>query len=121
MPNPNRERGDYFERQTRDALAAHRWLVIRAGGSRGVADLVALRFPNSPLLVQCKVDGRIAPAERQALLEAATHGGAVPVLAERTRAGWVHVVQLGSDGVRNELADLKVPARPRKAKATTEE
>ena len=45
----NRTRGDDFERQTKDALRAYEWLVVRSAGSLGVADLVALRGGNTPL------------------------------------------------------------------------
>lgn len=103
-PLSNRQRGDYFERQTRDALRAAGWFVIRAAGSKGVADLVALRAGQAPLLVSCKLGGRVPPAERQALWDAAELGGGRPVVALRETRGRVHF--------RNVLPDLRMVPSP---------
>lgn len=113
MPNLQRGRGDYLERQVRHALEAHGWVVVRAAGSLGVADLVALRYANTPLLVSCKVSGLAPPAERAALLEAAERAGARPIVATREHRGWVTLFHLRSAQPRDHLvaAELKVPAR----------
>lgn len=81
MPNSNRQRGDYLERQTRKALEAHGWIVTRSAGSLGPADLWAMRNGNTPLMIACKTNGKIGPGERLALVEAARIGGARPLLA----------------------------------------
>jgi Holliday junction resolvase len=111
MGNANRQAGDYFERQTRDTLIAHGWLIIRAAGSLGPADLVALRAGNTPLLLACKVRPRIGPAERIALLNAAAAADARPLLAYRPKDGWValRTVHPGPEGV--DIDRLKVPPR----------
>jgi Holliday junction resolvase len=108
MPNSNRQRGDYFERQTRDALEAHGWFVIRAAGSYGPADIVALRAGNTPLLVSCKLSGSIGPEERAVLTAHAEQAGARPVLAQRKKSARV---TLSSVPDKTELAELRVPKR----------
>jgi Holliday junction resolvase len=109
----NRSRGDYFEHQARDALASVGWVVTRAAGSKGPADLVALRDGNTPLLVSCKLNGRIDPGERETLLATAWQAGARPIVADRQRRGWVNLDQLGPGGDRLHVAELQVPRRRR--------
>lgn len=114
MTLTNRQRGDYFERQVRDTLAEHGWLVIRSAGSLGVADLWAARHDKTLMLVSCKISGRIDPAERTALLDAAELAGARAVVAMRPRGGRVTVAAIVR-GTRHlvPLETLHVPARPR--------
>lgn len=111
MPNSNAQRGVYFERQARDALVVNGWVVIRAAGSLGPADLVALRNGSTPLLLSCKISKRISPRERHQLISAAEQAGARPLLATRVRPGWVDLftVHLGPEGKHVET--LKAPAR----------
>lgn len=104
----NRERGDYLERQVKRTLTDLGWTVVRAAGSHGVADLVALRAGSTPLLVSCKLNGRIGPAERADLLNAATASGARAILAARRRRGWVHLFVVGELGI-TDLDELRVP------------
>src|SRR4051812_30207374 len=113
MPNRARDRGDYLERQTKAALAVYGWVVVRAAGSLGPADLLAIRAGSTPLLVACKTNGTIPPAERAAIREAATLGGARPLLASRTKRGWVDL-NLIIDKPRGPLIDqIKVPGHAR--------
>jgi Holliday junction resolvase len=106
----NRRRGDYFERQTRAALEAVGWFVVRTAGSLGVADLVALQADFRPLLVSCKISGRIDPGEREALITAAEMAGARPIVASRPRGGWVDIGTLARGLTRAEPVDtLHVP------------
>jgi Holliday junction resolvase len=84
-----RRRGDYFERQTRAYLETHGWLVVRAGGSLGVADLLAISRHHSPLLVSCKLGGKIRPRERDAITMAAKRYGAHAVVAWRPTRGLI--------------------------------
>jgi Holliday junction resolvase len=110
----NRQRGDYLERQCRAVLVSHGWWVIRAAGSHGVADLVAMRRGQTPLAVSCKLDGRVGPAERAALRQVADMAHVVPVIASRKRPGWVLLEVLGRDGTtRHHLDELHVPPAPR--------
>lgn len=109
----NRHRGDYFERQTRDALRAVGWVVIRGAGSMGPADLVALRADMRPLLISCKLHGRIGPAERLDLMEYARKAGARPLLALREKPGWVQLRTVNSRPDWLPVDSIKVPARKR--------
>ena len=104
----NRERGDYLERQAKSALVDLGWVVVRAAGSHGVADLVALRAGNTPLLVSCKLNGYLRPAERHDLLAAAERAGARPILAGRLRRGWVRLYVV-REGALEELDEVQVP------------
>lgn len=117
MPNSNRQRGDYFERQTRDALEAHGWFVIRAAGSLGPADIVALRQGNTPLLVSCKLSGAIGPEERAVLCAHADQAGARPVLAQRKKQAHVALSSVPAGVV---LAELRVPKRHTKGETADE-
>lgn len=115
----NRARGDYLERQVRAALRHYGWLVIRSGGSLGVADLVALRAGNTPLLVSCKLGGLPPPHERAELLEAAQSAGARAIVGTREHRGWVTLYAMRSTAPRDYLlaGHLKVPDRPGKTTA----
>ena len=86
----NSQRGGPFVSRTRDKLldmgAAY---VMRAAQSKGKVDLLALwewvwvhKSPDAPWAVQCKRDGRLSAAERQALLELYDQTGAIPILAK---------------------------------------
>jgi len=110
----NRARGDYLERQTLAALRAHGWYVQRSAGSHGLADVVALRAGNSPLLVQCKLDARMSPADRVALVEAARAAGARPIMAARSKRGWVDLYVVRVDTSGPLIDSVRVPVRPGK-------
>lgn len=109
----NRGRGDYLERQTRSALRAAGWIVVRAAGSLGVADIVGLRAGNTPLLVSCKLGALPPPDERIALLAAAERAGARPIVATREHPGWVTFHAMQSDRPRDYVlaGRLKVPGK----------
>lgn len=92
-----RSRGDYFERQTRTALTDDGWIVIRSAGSLGAADLVAMRAGRAPLLISCKVSGRIGRAERKRLLDTCVRADALPIVAMRKRRGHVLFCRVRAD------------------------
>jgi len=84
----NYTRGRGLEYACRTVLERHGFWVIRAAGSKGVADLVASK--RSPagdavlLLVQCKLGGGgIDRGEWNTLVETAYEAGGMPVLAWR--------------------------------------
>jgi len=81
IPN-NRAAGDRFERRVRGLLESRGWWVIRAAGSHGIADLVAIRA-GITLLVQAKISGRLSPAEWNGLVELGQKTGARPIMVER--------------------------------------
>lgn len=111
MPNANRRAGDYLERQTKAALAAQGWWVIRAAGSLGEADIVALRNGMASMLISCKVDGRIGPKERAELMEAARRAGARPVMASRAKRGYIDLALVHEGGAAS-WSQLRAPGRP---------
>lgn len=73
--------GRVKEWRTRDLLVEAGYYVVRAAGSKGKVDLVALRLGEPPLLVQCKINGKLGPAEWNELYEVAQRTGGTPVLA----------------------------------------
>lgn len=87
----NYERGRAFEYRTRDKLYERGAVyVARSAGSHTKADLVAFfpsvdqpSGPSQPRIwiVQCKRDGKLPAAERDALVDIAHHTGVEAVLA----------------------------------------
>lgn len=74
-------RGTVRERQVRHQLEADNWVVLRAAGSLGICDLIALRAGDEPRLIEVKSDGagpwaHFSPARRRALIFAAQRAGA---------------------------------------------
>ena len=90
-------RGTQRERAVRDWLADRDWLVTRAAGSFGCADLVALRSGDRPWLVEVKSTAggpyeRFGPADRKRLSLAARMAGADALLAwwpPRGKLRWI--------------------------------
>src|SRR5262245_23743723 len=81
-----KSRGSGRERQVRDMALAYGWVVYRAAGSHGNADLIALKRGFVPLLIQVKTDvvgpwGHFGPEDRFALKEEAHACGARAFLA----------------------------------------
>jgi len=89
----NYERGRAFEYRARDkALKMGAVYVMRAAQSKGKADLFVLWHEDwyggtQVWLVQCKRDGRLPRAEREAILAIAAHTGVTPVLAKTGKNG----------------------------------
>ena len=88
MPT-NYQRGRQFEYRTRNKLIDMGAVyVMRAAQSKGKVDLLALwpeaamYEPQVPWIVQCKRDGRLPKAEREALLELHHQCHAIPILAK---------------------------------------
>jgi Holliday junction resolvase len=84
--------GRELEYRVRDLFVEAGFLVIRAAGSKGLADLVALPRHGvapewalgRPVLIQCKRSGVLGPAEWNDLVTAAYSASAVPVMARYT-------------------------------------
>jgi Holliday junction resolvase len=75
------ETGRRFEYVTRDLMVSEGYWVTRAAGSKTKVDLICIKS-GQIVLLQCKTDGKISPAERVSLLNlAALIDCAVPVLA----------------------------------------
>lgn len=84
------KRGQAFghnrERKIKALLESEGWFVIRAPGSLGFADLVALKAGETPRMIEVKATaaGKYAgflPADRKNLSRAAKQAGAVAELA----------------------------------------
>lgn len=73
--------GAVLERAAKKQLESDGYYVVKSGGSKGPADLVALKF-GEILLVQCKVAGRISKAEREELCDLADRTVAVPLVCQ---------------------------------------
>lgn len=91
----NYRRGATFERQVAAALEVDGYRVIRAAGSHGKADLVALK-PSQVVLVQCKLSGPggVRPAEWNELFDLATGVNAVPIVAHRPKRGLIEYLRM---------------------------
>lgn len=75
--------GRSHEYLVRDDLEAAGYWCIRAAGSKGKADLVALRL-GEVLLVQVKISGpQISPQERLGLFQTSLRTGAKPLVAHK--------------------------------------
>lgn len=84
MPNANYEGGVAFEREVRKHLESEGYWCARAAGSKGKADLIAIK-PGEVLIVQCKRNGTLPPDERVEVrrIAALLPGIGVPLLARR--------------------------------------
>lgn len=81
-----------FERRTRTDLESNGYWTMRAAGSHGAVDVLAIKA-GQILGVQCKLSNPlIPPSERSALLSWASRCGGVPLVASRVRHGRGSVV-----------------------------
>ena len=85
-------RGRAFEYRVRDDLRARGCLVVRAAGSKGKVDLLAVlpltdENPGEILLVQCKATGWGTPSERAELCRLAEVYGGRAILASKGEPG----------------------------------
>lgn len=105
MPNPQYQAGARFERLVVERLGLLGWTAFRVAGSKGPADVVALRrgcASSGPpleyaetLLIQCKRTSRplrqpvdaLSLEAKCTLRDLAEHCGAVPALAVQA-PGW---------------------------------
>lgn len=86
MPNSRYRAGYDLERATRILLTANGYIAIRSSGSKGLADIVALKR-GEVLLVQCKSSGRLGPGERASLHAAAEQVGATALAVRWAKNG----------------------------------
>jgi Holliday junction resolvase len=80
MSRGDQRRGIQRERQVADRLASEHWWVMRAAGSKGVADLVCLKAGRKSMMLQVKSTktpfAGFGPTDRAELLRAAEQAGA---------------------------------------------
>lgn len=101
MANNRYRNGRAFEYRVRDHFIGQGYYVVRAAGSKGKADLVALRAGQPPTLIQCK-GGAITKTERDEaaqLHEIAEIYGARALLVGRDKAGKLLVWATSQDGL----------------------
>ena len=67
-------------------LTENGYWTIRAAGSKGAADIVAIKA-GQLIFIQCKRSGVMAPAERAVLLDLATMFKGIPLCARWVKAG----------------------------------
>ena len=105
MPNRNYQRGRAFEYRVKYHLEKLGYYVVRSYASKGLFDLIAAPpYPpfeiymwpqsNFALLVQCKTNGYIPPAERSALVEASKKYLGFIVIASKDKNGHIVFKQL---------------------------
>lgn len=115
--------GVKLETSAKQMLERRGYFVVKAYGSHGIADLVALRADTPPLLVQAKKDGKLGPDEWNQLVQAATQAGAWPVLVRRPEetptkgALWFRLISERPKGSR--LAEYLEPFDPRDPEQAT--
>jgi len=85
----NYKRGYAFERKCKIDLEKKGYFVIRSGGSKGVADLVAMKGKDV-LLIQCKRDGKLSREEWNDLVTASVKVEGTPIVAEPVRGGIIY-------------------------------
>ena len=92
MSGANYRRGADLERAAKHHLEDNGYYVFKSAGSKGVADLVAIKGlqgiqASETLYVQCKTDGYLLPDERVRFRQAALKSGAVPLVARWAKEG----------------------------------
>ena len=118
MSSANYRRGADLERAAKHYLEDNGYYVIKSAGSKGVADLVAIK-PGETLYVQCKLDGYLTPAERVSFRQAALASGAVPVVARWVKEGraartpgFRELTSMGPAGNRDWTPDHGMQSHP---------
>ena len=80
MPNAAYRDGRKLEYAAHHLLTDNGYIMFRTAGSHGKADLIAFK-PGEILLIQCKLDGEMGPADRADLVKMAALVDAVPLVA----------------------------------------
>lgn len=92
MPNAKYRAGETLAYAVRDDLEAEGYYVIKSGGSRGIADLIAVKksaagYGPHVVMVQAKKAGRLTPADRKELYETAIDRDCTPLYATWHKSG----------------------------------
>jgi Holliday junction resolvase len=77
-------RGANFERKVKKYLEDLDYYVVRSAGSKGQADLVAIKRGET-LLIQCKISGNISPIEYKKFLNLGKTLGVSTILAKNEK------------------------------------
>jgi len=118
MTAANYRRGADLERAAKHYLEDNGYYVIKSAGSKGIADLVAIK-PGETLYVQCKLDGYLTPAERVSFRQAALTSGAAPIVARWVKEGraartlgFRELTSMGPAGNRDWTPDHGMQSHP---------
>ena len=96
----NYQIGRQFEYSTMSFLRKHGYYCIRSYGSKGMFDVIAVPpqintlrdYPQGTLLIQCKTNGYVPPAERERLSACKYEGTAIIVYKDKNKKkAWRHV------------------------------
>ena len=84
MPNPQYRAGNHYERRVANDLRRDGYLVWQTRGSKGVADLIAVKHGEVVLVqVKASVDATVTHDGWNGLYEKAVEIMAVPLVADR--------------------------------------
>lgn len=97
--------GRAFEYEVRAFLEAEGYWCIRAAGSHGKVDVLALKT-GQILMVQCKRNGVCPPAERTELRRIAALVNAIPLIASRPRVTFRELTGNGPKDWRPWVTDF---------------
>ena len=93
-------KGRAFEYRIKKLYESAGWFVVRAAGSKGVADLVAIAPGGTPVhFIQCKAHGTLPGQERERLITVARTYNATPILASRDSRGRASLYVVRADGL----------------------
>lgn len=73
-------KGARFELEVRDILVEDDWVAVRAAGSHGIIDVLAVKR-NEKWFIQCRTRGNLSGEERDQLVALAKKHDATPILA----------------------------------------
>lgn len=109
----NARRGSAFENKVKADLTKRGWYVVRAAGSHGHADLLAVSS-DEVAFVQAKLGGPGAfpPAEWNALYETALTFGGVPVVVHRPKRGRLEYLRMIAPKVDRGVRGPAAPCEP---------
>lgn len=85
MPNKQYQRGSAFERRVKKQLEGLGWFAVKSAGSKGKVDVMAVRSGCKPLMIQCKLTGKITKAEAKELDELACSFDCFAFIAQNAR------------------------------------
>jgi Holliday junction resolvase len=95
-------RGATFERTVKADLEKFCPIVVRSAGSHGAVDLIACHQNAGAeadwWLVQCKINGKMSPAEREELYRIAEQCNAWAVIVSRPKRGAILYERLFTHG-----------------------
>jgi Holliday junction resolvase len=104
-------RGAAFERKVAADLQTNGYVVVRAAGSHGKADVIGLK-PGEVVLVQCKLGGPrvVRPPEWNDLFDMSILAGAIAVIASRPRRGHIEYARVLGKRIARPGVRLSLPA-----------